>query len=551
MSITTLGELILSSSKKFEKQPALGFVGEEPVKYSELSAKISSIIAFLERQGLEQGDKVAILSANQPNWGIAYFALATMGVVAVPVLPDFSEAEIENVFNHAEVKAIFVSEGLYRKVKDIKCQSLQFSILIENFSIIPSDWANNKLLDLPSDLIEGELPARNYEVKPDDLASIIYTSGTTGKSKGVMLSHKNLVFTAINSGKIHQMDTNDRLLSVLPLSHTYENTLGLILPLMYGSTVYYLRKPPVPSFLLPALSKIRPTIMLTVPLIIEKVYKGKVLPNINSKVITKTLYKFRPTRKLLNRVAGKKVYETFGGKLEFFGIGGAKLDPEVEQFLNDSKFPYAVGYGLTETSPLLAGFDSFKGKHQSTGPAMNDVTLKINNPDPITGQGEIWAKGDNVMQGYYKEPEITAEVLTADGWFKTGDLGSFDDSGYLFIKGRLKNMIVGASGENIYPEEIEAVINRFKHVLESVVVQQKGRLVALVHFNREELENMYKEFKEQANHYIDQRLEELSRELQVFVNSQVNKFSRVQVVVAHPEPFEKTATKKIKRFLYY
>lgn len=291
--------------------------------------------------------------------------------------------------------------------------------------------------------------------------------------------------------------------------------------------------------------------MLTVPLIIEKVYKGKVLPNINSKVITKTLYKFRPTRKLLNRVAGKKVYETFGGKLEFFGIGGAKLDPEVEQFLNDSKFPYAVGYGLTETSPLLAGFDSFKGKHQSTGPAMNDVTLKINNPDPITGQGEIWAKGDNVMQGYYKEPEITAEVLTADGWFKTGDLGSFDDSGYLFIKGRLKNMIVGASGENIYPEEIEAVINRFKHVLESVVVQQKGRLVALVHFNREELENMYKEFKEQANHYIDQRLEELSRELQVFVNSQVNKFSRVQVVVAHPEPFEKTATKKIKRFLYY
>jgi long-chain acyl-CoA synthetase len=199
----------------------------------------------------------------------------------------------------------------------------------------------------------------------------------------------------------------------------------------------------------------------------------------------------------------------------------------------------------------LAGFDSFKGKHQSTGPAMNDVTLKINDPDPITGQGEIWAKGDNVMQGYYKEPEITAEVLTADGWFKTGDLGSFDNSGYLFIKGRLKNMIVGASGENIYPEEIEAVINRFKHVLESVVVQQKGRLVALVHFNHEELENMYKDFKEQANQYIDQRLEELSKELQVFVNSQVNKFSRVQVVVAHPEPFEKTATKKIKRFLYY
>ena len=551
MSITTLGELILSSSKKFENQPALGFVGEKPVTYSELSDKISSIIAFLERKGLQQGDKVAILSANQPNWGIVYFALATMGVVAVPVLPDFSEAEIENVFNHAEVKAIFVSEGLYRKVKDIKCQSLQFSVLIENFAIIPNNLADANLLDLHTDLVKGEMPAKNYDVKPDDLASIIYTSGTTGKSKGVMLSHKNLVFTAINSGKIHPMNSSDRFLSVLPLSHTYENTLGLILPLMFGSTVYYLRKPPVPSYLLPALSKIKPTIMLTVPLIIEKVYKGKVLPNINSKAITRTLYKFRPTRKLLNKVAGKKVYETFGGKLKFFGIGGAKLDPEVEQFMIDSNFPYAVGYGLTETSPLLAGFDSFAGKHQSTGPAMNGVTLKINDPDPITGQGEIWAKGDNVMLGYYKEPDITAEVLTADGWFKTGDLGNFDDSGYLFIKGRLKNMIVGASGENIYPEEIEAVINRFKHVLESVVVQQKGRLVALVHFNREELENMYKEFKEQANQYIDQRLEELSKELQVFVNSQVNKFSRVQVVVAHPEPFEKTATKKIKRFLYY
>jgi long-chain acyl-CoA synthetase len=348
------------------------------------------------------------------------------------------------------------------------------------------------------------------------------------------------------------------LLSVLPLSHTYENTVAFLLPFSNGAAIWYMRKPPIPSVLIPAMEMVKPTIMLTVPLIIEKVYKGKVLPNINSKAITRNLYKFAPTRKLLNRVAGKKLMKTFGGHLEFFGIGGAKLDPAVEQFLIEAKFPYAVGYGLTETAPLLAGFDSFKGKYQTTGPTMYGVTLKINDPDPVTGEGEIWAKGDNVMKGYYKEPEITAEVITPDGWFRTGDLGCFDKDGYLSIKGRLKNMIVGASGENIYPEEIEAVINRFKHVLESVVVQKKGKLVAMVHFNMDELNERYKnikeqagQYKEQANQYVDDYLNELTKELQLYVNSKVNKFSKVQMVVAHLEPFEKTATKKIKRYLYY
>jgi len=366
-----------------------------------------------------------------------------------------------------------------------------------------------------------------------------------------MLTHKNLAFTAINSGKIHPMDSTDRLVSVLPLSHTYENTIGLILPLSMGAAIYYLRKPPVPSVLLPALEKVKPTVMLTVPLIMEKIYKGKVLVQLNNKFLTRNLYKMPVFRKVLNRVAGKKLYKTFGNSLKFFGVGGAKLDPEVERFMIEGKFPYAVGYGLTETSPLLAGFDSFKGKHQSTGPAMEGVTLKINNPDPVTGQGEIWAKGDNVMKGYYKEPELTREVLTDDGWFKTGDLGCIDKQGYLFIKGRLKNMIVLAGGENIYPEEIEAIINRFKFVLESLVVQQKGKLVAMVHFNMDELENRYKEMKENAQNFLDNKVEELKQELHHYVNSQVNKFSRVQVIVVQPEPFEKTATKKIKRFLYY
>ncbi|HNW51891.1 MAG TPA: AMP-binding protein, partial [Prolixibacteraceae bacterium] len=253
----------------------------------------------------------------------------------------------------------------------------------------------------------------------------------------------------------------------------------------------------------------------------------------------------------LNRVIGKKLMDTFGGRLKFFGIGGAKVNPEVEQFLIEANFPYAIGYGLTESAPLLAGFDSYKGSFQTTGPVMEGVTLKIHNPDPVTGEGEIWAKGDNVMKGYYKEPEMTREVLVEGGWFRTGDLGCFDRKGFLSIKGRLKNMIVGSSGENIYPEEIEEIINRFKYVLESVVVQKKGKLVAMVHFNMDELQLKYSNLKEQANQMIDNYIEELSKELQEYVNSKVNKFSRVQLVVAQLEPFEKTATKKIKRFLYY
>jgi long-chain acyl-CoA synthetase len=550
MTNQTLRDLFYNSVEKNSSQPSLGFVGEDPLTYNQVKNKVEPVAAYLQKQGIQEGDKIGIYSENQPNWGVAYFAAVTIGAVAVPLLPDFHEDEVENIINHSEAKVLFVSEGLFRKLKPQVRNQLNFSVLIDNFSLIERDELPGDISSLESIMIEDEV-VEPKNLKGDDLASIIYTSGTTGKSKGVMLSHKNLVFTAEKAGKIHPMGPTDRLLSILPLSHTYENSIAFILPFSSGASISYLRKPPIPAVLLPALKKVKPTIMLSVPLIIEKVYKNKVLKELNSKFLTRSLYKIAPTRKLLNYVAGKKLMETFGGQMKFFGIGGAKLDSSVEKFLIEAKFPYAIGYGLTETAPLLAGFDSFSGKYKSTGPAMEGVTLKINDPDPVTGQGEIWAKGDNVMQGYYKEPELTAEVLTDDRWFKTGDLGCFDESGYLFIKGRLKNMIVGASGENIYPEEIEAVINRFKHVVESVVVQKKGRLVAMVYFNMEEIESRYNDLKEQAGQYVDKHLADLSTELQQFVNSRVNKYSRVQVVIAHATPFEKTATKKIKRFLYY
>lgn len=522
---------------------AYGFAGEDVITYRAAGRRIHALSAFLEKHGIKPGDKVALLSTNMPEWGMAYFSVTFMGAVIVPILPDFSKSEVANVLEHSDSKAIFISAGLLGRIEDLQNEDLKTIIRIEDFSLIKAQ--DNTLVFDPD-----AVPENKYEVDEDDLASIIYTSGTTGRSKGVMLTHKNITFNAMKGKVIQPLDENDRFLSVLPLSHTYENTLGLILPMLCGSCVYYLRKPPTPPVLLPALETVKPTIMLTVPLIIEKIYFNKILPSFNEKLILKLLYKIPFFRKKLNQVAGKKLMKTFGGHIMFYGIGGAKLNKSVEKFLREARFPYAIGYGLTETSPLLAGANPKKTVFESTGPPIEDIELIIKNPDTKTGEGEIWARGATVMKGYYKDPEMTAEVLTPDGWFKTGDLGTLDENNNLFIKGRLKNMIIGASGENIYPEEIESVINNFRFVVESLVISQKGKLVAYVHLNMEELEKKYQHLKLEMTEKFEDKKEELLLELQEYVNSNVNKFSRITKIVLQPNPFQKTATLKIKRFLY-
>ena len=537
----TFPALFAETVKKFGSSKAMALVGQTPITYNELDTKIKALIAFYEKLDIQAGDKIAILSTNMPNWGVVYYATTFMGAVVVPILPDFTQSEIENILTHSEAKAVFVSKGLVSKVDQINSENLRFTIAIEDFKI------KNETS------VEYNLSAQvknSYHVKEDDMAAIIYTSGTTGSSKGVMLSHKNICSNATSAKHIHPINETDRFLSILPLSHTYENTLGFVIPMIAGSCIYYLGKTPVPSLLISALKEVKPTIMFSVPLIIEKIYKSKILPTINGKSITKNLYKIPFFRKKLNSIAGKKLMETFGGELTFFGIGGAKLNDQVELFLKEAKFPYAIGYGLTETAPLIAGAGVTQTKHRSTGPALDGVTLKIHNPDPKTQIGEVWAKGDNVMMGYYKDPEKTKEVLSDDGWLKTGDLARMDKNNFLYVESRLKNMIVGSSGENIYPEAIESLINNFKHVVESVVVEKKGKLVAMVYFNYEELEQQYKHLKREVGGYVDQQVDELLEELQVYVNSRVNKFSQLQLVVAQVDPFQKTATHKIKRFLY-
>jgi long-chain acyl-CoA synthetase len=529
----TFPALFQQSASNFGDSVALSWVGGNMITYKEMLNRIEWVMRLLETLGVEHGDRVAILSTNMPNWGISYLAITFMGAVVVPLLPDFTAEEAGNILAHSGAKVVFVSSGLKSKIENISNTGTEHRIDIEN---------------LPTG--SSLKPQKTYEVREEDLAAIIYTSGTTGTSKGVMLSHRNICSNVMACRLLHNVTTNDRFLSILPLSHTLENTIGFMIPIMNGASIYYIQKPPSPTVLVSALKEVRPTIMLSVPMVIEKIYFQKIQPSLNGSRFSRLLMQIPFMRKLLHRMAGKKLMASFGGRLEFFGIGGAKLNSTVEKFLMEAGFPYAVGYGLTETSPLLAGAVVGKTRLGSTGPAVDGVELKIHDPDPETGEGEIWARGDNVMKGYYREPALSAEVLTEDGWFRTGDLGTFDEENNLYIKGRLKNMILGSSGENIYPEEIEFVINGFKHVVESLVIEKKGKLVALVHINLEEIEQAYQNLKEEVSNFVELKTEEILEEIKEYVNARVNKFSRVHAVVLQQVPFQKTATQKIKRFLY-
>jgi long-chain acyl-CoA synthetase len=510
-----------------------------------MKTETEQVIVLLRRMGIAKGDKVAVLGTNMPNWCIAYFAIVCAGAVAIPILPEFHPEEIRNIINHSDSKAIFISNRFRTVMEKMTFDHLTHQVMMEDFSVIAGQLADDPPNGEPTPVSES------------DLASIIYTSGTTGRSKGVMLTHRNIACNAEACLQIQHVTKNDVLLSILPLSHAYENTIGLILPFMQGASVYYLEKPPTASVLIPALKKIRPTTMLSVPLVIEKLYRSQVKARFTKNKRLKWMYEeLTPFRKTVHYLAGIKLKAAFGGRLRFFGIGGAKLDATVERFLIEARFPYAIGYGLTETAPLLAGSNPSQVSFRAIGKVLEGVQLKINDPDP-TGMGEVLAKGANVMAGYYKEPEMTQSVFTDDGWFRTGDLGCFDKHHRLILRGRMKTMILRAAGENIYPEDIESIINNVKGVEESLVLDRKGKLVAMVHLNIEELEKQYQQIMSETIQYFNERKDEMHQqmgdfleEVKRYVNLHVNRFSQIQSIVIVPTPFEKTPTLKIKRYLY-
>lgn len=538
MTVNTLYELARNSVEKFASRIAFSMFQGEDVTYAEAGRRIAKVQETLVGAGLKPGDKVALLSSNMPNWGVCYFAVTTAGMIAVPILPDFSGEELDMIIEHSEAKALLVSDKLFTKLSKQTIARLNIVVRTKNLGVI-------------SQRVRGE--GATGVPKPDDVAVIIYTSGTTSKPKGVMLTHAALCAQVEISSSIFPVLSDDVFLSVLPLSHTYECSIGLIYPFSMGARVTYLDRPPTASALMPALRSVRPTVMLIVPLIIEKIYRHQVLAKFNSNGFWRTLYRIGFLRRYLHRAAGKKLLKLFGRRLRFLGIGGAKLDRNAEQFLLEARVPYAIGYGLTETAPLLAGAAPSMVRLGSTGPQAPGVEIRLENINPETRQGEIVALSPSVMLGYYKNPEATEDVFTADGWFRTGDLGEFDKDGWLYIKGRLKNMIVGPGGENIYPEDIESVLNSHVCIADSIVTEQEGRLIALVHFNRDEIEAMFDDWREEwetKKEEWEARTEQLKKEIMEFVNAKVNRFSRISEVVEEKDDFVKTPTHKIKRFLY-
>jgi len=585
----TLADIPLRGAARYGAAPALAFFGSRLVSYSELERLSRRAAALLQSHGIKKGDRVAILSENRPEWGIATFAIARAGAVSVPILTDFTPEQISNILKHSGAKSVFVSSKMSRKLlrdgtgspaqggaqggKNSSAENAQSP----DFSPAGLDAISIESLSAPrlDAAVEDMTPGfRNVPVKSEDIAAIVYTSGTTGRSKGVLLQHRNFLADALACHSVVVLNEKDVCLSILPLAHTYEYTIGFIIPMMSGSSIYYLDKPPAASVLLPALAALRPSIMLSVPLVIEKIYRQAVKPSLE-KI---PLYKSPLFRPLLNRIAGRKLYKTFGGRMRFFGIGGAPLDPEVEDFLIAAHFPYAIGYGLTETAPIIAAAKVGTTRTKMAGLALGDADIRLVPEDgsaPICGPGpagyaggekeahrrisharnfshavgEIQVRGAMVGPLYYKDPERSAEALTADGYFRTGDLGCYDEYGRLFVRGRLKTMILGASGENIYPEEIEAVINSSPYVAESLVYGDTEGLTALIELKPEivkELEARVQKSREEAEDAVGALLERIKAE----ANSRLAAFSRIKKVREQPQPFEKTPTQKIKRFLY-
>ncbi len=551
----TLKALFEYSIESYGDKLAMRVVDAEGMSYAEFGEKVKEVQSMLRDYGIRKGDKVAIYSTNTPNWPVVYFAVTTMGAIIVPILPDFHTSEAMHIATHAECKAAFVSQKLFDTMLDeIQPPEMHLLVVLDELTVLEELSTRStveKVMQKGGDHLAKameKLGKESEEVGEEDLAAIIYTSGTTGSSKGVMLTHKNLTFDATTGQYLVDIFPEDRFLSILPLAHTYECTVGMIIPILNGASIHYITKPPTPSILIKAMAKVKPTFMLSVPLVIEKIYKNKVQPNFQKNFLIRTLYAIPFVRKKLNKIAGKKLLETFGGEIRFFGVGGGGISPHVEFFLREAEFPYCIGYGLTETAPLLAGTNPSLTKYKAIGPMIPGVEAELRNKNE-DGSGILWVKGANIMRGYYKDPEKTAEVIDENGWFNTEDIGHFDEDGYFFMSGRAKNIIIGASGKNIYPEQIEAAINAHELVADSLVYDDNGTLTARIHLDHEKLDAHFGvTFSSETK--VQDKIQRLLEEIRLGVNENVSSFSRIRKVIEQREEFVKTPTKKIKRYLY-
>ncbi len=549
----TLNYVIDASCAKYKDKPAIGMAMEEPLTYGEFLESILAVATRLQSEGIVKGDHIAILSENSHNWGIAYLAIVRLGAIAVPILPDLPESDVHHIINEMQVKALFITqkqiEKIYELRKELKGPVITLDDYNADISIVPvitfSDYHEEALASFRENPENPLFPP----VAENDLASILYTSGTSGYSKAVMLTHKNLTANAYAAAGLQDIKPGSVWLSILPMSHTYEFTCGFILPLLCGGRIAYAGKTPTPAILQKLCAYEKPFAIFAVPLVLEKIYKKRVLPQIEKSSLLKGICKIGLGRRFIHRKIGKKLLTFFGGNLQLMGIGGAALNPEVERFLHEANFPYLIGYGMTESAPLIAGGPAGDKTIAigSTGKPIPGVEIKIANPDPETGIGEITVCGANVMRGYFNDVEGTESVLTSDGWLFTGDLGFIDKAGNLHVCGRSKNVIVLSNGENVYPEAIEHKLNTYHWVVESMLVENNGQMEAWVYPDYEFIDNQTAgSSRADRRVYIENLLESMRSDL----NGQLPKSSRLAKVFERREPFIKTATHKIKRYLY-
>ncbi|MCX6554042.1 MAG: AMP-binding protein [Candidatus Aminicenantes bacterium] len=538
--------------------PSIATVEEQPIVYLQLKQQIQDAAGALIARGINKGDRVAIMGENCPNWVIAYLALTSMGAVAVPILTGFPDTDTRHILRNSESQGIFIEPKQRQKLEGMDDSTLKFVCDLETMTFEdrqkPRTGFIGKTLALfkrgrPRSAADADTSSDIPGPEAEDLAVIIYTSGTTGHSKGVMLTHKNVVFDVVNGIERFPISSDDRFLSILPLAHTFEATGGMLCPIAIGASIYYMRGLPTPQKLLAAMEIVKPTAVLTVPLVIDKIFRKKILPQIQGKLIINKLYPLAFFRKKLHQVAGRKLVQSFGNKLRFFMFGGASLNEDVEVFLRDAGISYSTGYGMTETAPIMTINPFGHVKVGSCGKPIPGIEMAIHEPDAQTRIGEIIVRGPIVMSGYYKNPDATAEVFLKGGWLKTGDLGFFDNEGYLFIKGRCKNVIIGPSGENIYPEAIEQKILQEPYFQEAVVFESNGKLLVKAYLDYDVLDREFERNK--LNDAEARKLtEDILEQARGRINTQLPAFSQISKILEHPEPFEKTPTNKVKRYLY-
>ena len=517
--------------------------------YARLAEQIERLHAIFEALGIKEGDKVALCGRNCANWGVTFLAIETYKAVAVSILPDFTGEGIQNLVNHSEASLLFVGPNVKKKVQFDTMPNLKAMIFMDDFSLVAAkDEKTEKAFAQADDLFAKKYPNGvqkediNYPTDNlNELALINYTSGTTSAPKGVMLSHLNLSGNVEFACNRIPHRPGDRVLSMLPIAHMF----GLMFEFLYqvcdGAEVYFLTQAPTPSTLMKAFAQVHPFMILTVPLVIEKIVKKSVLPVIN-KPAMKVLWHTPGINLIIRKKVNEKLMTAFGGQLRHLIIGGAALNQEVEQCLKDIKFVYCVGYGMTECGPLISYEDWFRFKFHSCGKDLPQCRVRVDSEDPQHKEGELQVNGINVMMGYYKNEEATKAVFTEDGWMRTGDLGIIDKDGNIFIKGRSKNMILGPSGQNIYPEEIEDKLNNMPCVVESVVVDRGGKLVALV-FPDNTPEG--KKLLHGANNF-NELMEQNRKEL----NKQLPQYSQITAIELVANEFEKTPKRSIKLFMY-